>query len=60
LLDPLKDDGFLLSYACFNLPMPCMSLRAGAPEALLDALSDSEPYGILEALDFLAANKEGN
>uniref|UniRef100_A0A7S3QW80 Uncharacterized protein n=1 Tax=Dunaliella tertiolecta TaxID=3047 RepID=A0A7S3QW80_DUNTE len=31
----------------------------GAPEALIDALGDAEPHGLLHALDFLAAREEG-
>eukprot|EP00983_Pelagomonas_calceolata_P084441 1156361-Pelagomonas_calceolata.AAC.2 len=31
-----------------------------APEALIDALGDAEPHGLLHALDFLAAREEGN
>ncbi|KAF5832126.1 hypothetical protein DUNSADRAFT_12137 [Dunaliella salina] len=30
----------------------------GAPEALVDALNDAEPHGLLDALDFLAAREE--
>jgi len=30
----------------------------GASEALLDALNDAEPHGLLEALDILAAKED--
>eukprot|EP00967_Tisochrysis_lutea_P048109 scaffold58758_cov16-Tisochrysis_lutea.AAC.1 len=55
---------FSILKGCLGFQEQHSSLRIivlpGAPEALIDALGDAEPHGLLHALDFLAAREEGN